>query len=175
MTDQEMQELLDQTLAAQSKNARFHRPQPPDAHLSTPASQADLSLLAGHAARLGTRIPPSYAQFLRLTDGIDDYMQLQRLSLRPAKGIVDAQEEDAEWDDFEPLHEFVIASGDTSDFIAFDYTRADDAGEMPVVWIDGRGDRTEFDDFVAFLRAQLEFQQSLLMANEADRSGLRDD
>jgi hypothetical protein len=173
MTDQEMREILETTLATQSKNARFQKRQVDAARLSGPVSPVDFARLERYAARHGTQVPPSFAQFLRITDGIEDYCQVAALSIRSAARVMESREIDDEWKDFAPLHEFVIASGDySSDFIAFDRDHPQATGELPVVWIDGRGDRTEFPDFVAFLREQLRFQVDVLATNEADRANL---
>jgi hypothetical protein len=172
MTDAQMRSMLESTLALQSKNAHFRKKKRPDAKLAQPASASALARLEQHIARLGIVVPPSFVQFLRISDGIDDYMQIQRLSLRSAKQIVDSRESDEEWDDFAPLHEFVIGSGDAGDFIAFDRSRVDSSGEMQVAWIDGSGDRTDFADFPKFLEEQHQFQTDVLAANEADRANL---
>ena len=175
MTNNQMKEILEATLALQSKNAIYQKEQLLDAHLASSVSETDLFLLKQHVARLGVNVPPSFIQFLLITDGIEDYMQLQSLSLRSAKQIVESQHSDGQWDDFAPLHEFVIASGDTSAFIAFDRSRVNPMGEMSVVWIDGTGSPTEFADFFNFLREQLQFQKDVLTVNEADRKNLPED
>jgi hypothetical protein len=172
--DDRMKEILELTLAIQSKNANYEGNKIPGAHLASPVTEVDLLKLKRHLARLEANIPPSFIQFLSITDGIEGYMQLQSLSLRSAKEIVESQQSDCQWDDFAPLHEFVIASGDTGAFIAFDRSRASPSGEMPVVWIDESGNRTEFSDFYKFLQEQLQFQKDVLAMNEADRANLQE-
>ena len=173
MTDEEMKEVLESTLMTQRENASYRKRPRPDAHLATPVAQADLSRLEKHVARLGVNVPPSFIQFLRLTDGIVDYMQINNLSLRSAKEIVDSQQiDDRDHDEFAPLHEFIFASGDTREFLAFDDSRVDPSGEMPVVWVDLRGQSIEFGDFPEFLREQLKFQKDVLKGKKGDRANL---
>jgi hypothetical protein len=175
MTEQEMRKLLESTLDLQRKIAAFKtRPRTP-AHLMNGVTPEHLAELSRHVARLGARIPPSFETCLRISDGIPDYLQLCNLSLRSAKEIVDLRAQDEGWNHFAPLHEFVISSGRTDDLLAFDHTRRDPAGEMLLVWVDGRGDRTEFETFEKLLLWNQDFQQSSLAAEQADRSHLDQD
>ncbi|MCP3143889.1 SMI1/KNR4 family protein [Pyxidicoccus xibeiensis] len=107
-------------------------------------------------------LPPSYRQLLRVSNGIPGYMQAEHLSLRSAGEIVASQDDDTQWDEHAPLHRFVIASGETYEFIAFDGTRSDATGEAPLIWVDPRRDVTELEGFEAFLLAQLHFQKDVL-------------
>lgn len=173
MTDADLKALLETTLSVQCRNAAFRTRRLPDGQLRAPVPDQELATLEQHVSRLGVSLPPTFKQFLRITNGVEGYMQYQRLSLRSAQQIVDAQESDElQWEDFAPLHELVIGSGETSDFIAFDHSRADPQGEMPVVVVDGSGGQTEFTDLEEFVRFQLKFQQDVLQSNEADRKNL---
>ena len=124
------------------------------------------ALLEAHLARQGMVLPPSYRQFLRVSNGLPGYMQTEHLSLRSAGEIVASQDDDTQWDEHDPLHRFVIASGETYEFIAFDGTRADATGEAPLFWMDLRGDVAELEGFEAFLLAQLQFQKDVLLEKE---------
>ena len=175
MTDTELKDLLTQTLELQRRNAVFDGRNADEGARRAPVSPEDLGLLEEHLQRMGARLPPSYRQLLHISDGVQGFMQFVELSLRSAREIVDLRESDEQWDDEAPLNDFVFASGETYEFVAFDWRQADAMGEAPVVWVDLRGDETRFDNFEAFVRAQWRFQQDVFQANQTDRAKLQDD
>lgn len=176
MNDEEMKAVLEKTLIAQSRNAAYDRSPAPGSTLQSPVSAEDLARLERHCARIGIPLPPSFRQFLLISDGIPGYMELEGMSLRSARQIVESAESDAEeWDEYDPLHKFVIVSGNTTEFIAFDERSIDAAGEPAVVWVDLRGDEASYASFEDLLRSQQEFQESVLRTKEADRTNLRGD
>jgi len=176
VNDEEMKATLEETLSAQSRNAAYRKSPPPDATLQVPVSAEDLALLERHCRRIGIPLPPSLRQFLRISDGIPGYMQLEGMSLRSAREIVDSAESDeGEWDEYDPLHKFVIVSGDTTEFIAFNERANDAAGEPAVVWVGLRGDETTYANLADLLWSQQQFQKDVLEAKEADRANLPDD
>lgn len=174
MNDEEMRNTLVETLELQSKNAQFRKRRPADAHLSPPVSEEELRALDTHLASQGLSAPPSYRQFLLISNGIADYMQLSRLSLRSARQVVEEYESDEEYEDFAPLHEFVISTGNTSDFLAFDRRTLTSDGEMAVVLVNGRGETTDYANFCTFLSEQRTFQSDVWEVNSADRDNLPD-
>lgn len=177
MNRAEMKAVLEQTLELQSQNEAFTNlnEQQPDAHLSDPIDMNELSRLTDFMARRGLPLPPSYVQLLHISNGIKDYMQLESLSLRTASELMEPEEDDDEWSDFSPLHEFVIASGNTSAFIAFDRNDVSPAGEMAVVWVDESGGTNRFENLPEFLLSQLAYQRDVLTANQGDRAQLPKD
>ncbi|CAL8480009.1 SMI1/KNR4 family protein [Caballeronia sp. S22] len=178
MNDAEMKCMLEQTLADQSRNAgyRMKESPAPQALLQAPVSAADLAALEAHCAHIGIAVPPSFRQFLQISDGVPDYMRYVGMSLRSALEIVEsAGSDEEEWDEYDPLHKFVIVAGDTAEFIAFDVHSIDTAGEPAVVWVGLRGDETTYANFEDLLWSQQRFQKDVLNANLADRANLPDD
>ena len=171
-----MKAMLEVTLGIQSRNAAFRKSPPREATLQQPVSVEDLARLERHCEDLKIQLSPSFRQFLRISDGIPSYMQLEGMSLRSACEIVEsAWSDEEEWDEHDPLHKFVIVSGDTTEFIAFDERSIDAAGELAVVWVGLRGDETTYANFEDLLWSQQQFQKDVLKANEADRANLPDD
>lgn len=176
MNDAEMKAMLEETLSSQGRNATYDESPEPHATLQQPVSAEDLAKLETHCERIGITLPPSFRQFLQISDGVPGYMQLENMSLRSAREIVESSKPDEEqWGEYDPLHKFVIVSGDTTEFIAFDERSIDAAGEPAVVWVGLRGDETTYADFEDLLWSQQQFQKDVLEANEADRANLRDD
>ncbi len=176
MNDAEMKTMLEETLDAQRRSAAYRPSPPPGATLRPPVSAEDLERLERHCAHTGIPLPPSFRRFLRISDGVPGYMQLEGMSLRSARDIVDsAAADEEEWDEYDPLHKFVIVSGDTTEFIAFDGRSIDAEGEPAVVWVGLRGDETSYANFEDLLWSQHRFQKDVLEAEEADRAKLPDD
>ncbi|MDR5741128.1 MULTISPECIES: SMI1/KNR4 family protein [unclassified Caballeronia] len=177
MNDDEMRAMLEETLRAQRANAAYRkkRAPTPTPTLRAPVSADDLAALEKHCAHIGIPLPPSFRQFLRISDGVPGYMQYVRMSLRSARDIVESADSDEEeWDDYDPLHKFVIVSGDTTEFIAFDERSIDSAGEPAVVWVGLSGDETAYANFEDLLWSQREFQKDVLEGHIADRGSLPD-
>jgi hypothetical protein len=171
-----MKAVLEETLRAQARSASHRKSPPPGATLQTPVSAEDLGLLERHCKRIGVPLPPSFRRFLLISDGVPGYMQLEGMSLRSSRDIVDsAGPDEAEWDEYDPLHKFVIVSGNTTEFIAFDERSIDAAGEPAIVWVGLRGDETTYANFEDLLWSQHRFQKDVLEAEEADRANLPDD
>jgi hypothetical protein len=176
MTDEELRKIITATLETQSKNAKFRTANRPDGVMAPPAPPAEIAELKKVLAKDRLVPPPSLLQLLGVCNGVRDYLQSQNVSLRSAKEIVSQRPEDLQWwDEFEPIHEFVFASGDTNTFVGFDRTRVDSRGEMPVVMITEQGDQFEYQDLEDFLRTQLQMQADYLAVNQKDRAGLADD
>ena len=175
MTRTELRAVIEETLSIQEKNAAYRRRRPPAATMRPPVSDTDLAALEALLAERGLALPPSFRTLLLVSDGVPNYMQAHRLSLRGAREIVASSESDEEWDDFEPLHKFVFASGQTGDFVAFDGSAPASSGELPVVLVDSDGSRTRYADLPEFLLEQLDVQRNVLETNLANRAGLPDD
>lgn len=89
MTDDEMREILTRTREAQCECLRFQGEKDTVSNpLAEPASEDELNKLSTHLARRGIQIPPSYRQFLKITNGSSRYRWLARFSLRSAAEIV---------------------------------------------------------------------------------------
>lgn len=182
MTNDEMKTMLEAILEAQQENARVRAQQRPVAQLAKPASPPELARLEAHLARLGLKLPPSFRQFLSITNGIDGFMQDDSLSMRSTGDIEERFHgkvaghiaDKSAWADFAPLCNFVVASGATSAFVAFD-PDTEEGGEMDVVMVTEDGGRVEFGSFEEFLEEQLTYQTDVLAAYHADHANLADD
>jgi hypothetical protein len=168
MKDAEMRTMLEETLQAHARNTAFRTKSPaPVAALQKPVSPGVLAQLERHCQRIGIALPPSFRQFLLISDGLPGYMEYVRMSLRSAEQIMaSAPEDEYEWDEYDPLHKFVIGSGDTMEFIAFDERSIDPAGEPAVVWVDLRGGETTYANFEDLLWSQREFQKDVWKATK---------
>lgn len=183
MTRDEMKAMLEEILETQRENARVRGQQRAATGLAKPATPPEIARLEAHLARIGAKLPPSFRQFLSITNGIDGFMQDENLSMRSALAIEERFAGTAKghiadpkaWADFAPLCNFVFASGETAAFVAFDPDTANDDGEMDVVMITEDGGRVEFGTFDEFLEEQLTYQTDVLEAYRADHADLADD
>ena len=173
MTDAEMRQLIQETVGAQHRAAAF-TPGAGLARLRAPASADALDRLAKYLSANGLRFPPSYRQFLSITDGIDDLMDRYGVSFRSADEVIAESASDKAWART-PVHRFVIASGNSNSFVGFDPRTVAPDGEMHVVLIDDIGDEDESDSLEQFLREQLDFFEDVVSGEQADRAGLKDD
>jgi hypothetical protein len=173
MTDAEMRLLIEETVRAQHAAAAFTLGAGL-ACLRAPASPDALVRLARHLSASGLHFPPSYRQFLGITDGIDDLMDRYGVSFRSADEVIAESASDKAWART-PVHRFVIASGNSNSFIGFDPRTVAPDGEMHVVLFDDIGEENESDSLEQFLREQLDFFQSVVAGEQADRASLKDD
>ncbi|GEM_PF-5515925 len=169
--------LVDQALDAIERADSFSSE---DAKRPVPNPPATLHAIAELEADLrerGISMPPSLRALLTHYDGVPEFMgPAEGLSLRSAREIVDAREDDeADWEELSPAASFVFMGGDSPAFVGFLPDSADDAGEMAVVHIDASGEETEYDGLVDYLESHLGYLNDVIESNEADRADLPDD
>lgn len=176
MTDQEMKELINETIALQYESDSLYTNAPVRAQPNPPAQPEEIQRLEGHLKDRNLTLPPSYRQLLGIYNGVRNFMKLDRLSLRSAKEIEKSHEDDFDWEDFAPLGDFVFGSGDeTAAFICFNPEVVDENGEMEVVIVDESGGTAECENLEAFLRWQLTYHKDVIERFHANRADLKDD
>ena len=175
MTDEDMKQLIQDIMEAQYEADRFSDDLATRATAHPPATSEELERLRQHLTSRGLSLPPSFAQFLRIHNGIADFLPSMELSLRSADMIEGACESDTEWKHISPAHRFVFASGDTAAFAGFVPDTADEQGEMRIVMVTESAETTEYDNFEEFLSDQLDYYNDVINAERADRAHLKDD
>jgi hypothetical protein len=155
MTNAEMRLLIEEAVRGQHRAATF-TPGAGLARLRAPASTEALARLATHLSANGLRFPPSYRQFLSITDGIDDLMDRYGVSFRSADEVIAESASDRAWA-WTPVHRFVIASGNSNSFVGFDPRTVAPDGEMHAVLFNDKGEENEADSLTQFLQDQIDF------------------
>jgi hypothetical protein len=174
ITREGMKLLIDEITETKFQLDRFYEDKPDRAIPGPPASDRDLRDLEAHLRRRHLPFPPSYRLLLSVYDGVRSPFDDPGLSLLSARGVIQG-EYSVDPQDFPTLSRFVIAAGNTPEFISFDPERAGPTGEMQVVHINSEGLEVRGDDLVQFLRDYLEYLQNALRLNRADREKLSDD
>jgi len=176
MTSDEMKVLIAATMAAQFEADTYSDDQPTRATAHPPATGKQLERLEAALKARGLAMPPSFAQFLRIHDGIDDFLPSLELSLRSCDAIIDSVAADiAEWQTVSTAHKFVFASGPTTAFAGFLPESVDARGEMRIVLMTDAGEPTNYSNFEQFLEDQLSYYRDVLRGEAADREDLQDD
>lgn len=192
MTDREMQKLLEEIQETQQQFLAFRtkdQTKPPRIQFSEPANEDELNQLSTHLARHNLEVPPSYRQFLRISNGIVRFRWEQSFSLRSTQRIIQQSLDDESWDDlaedyselddadtFGPVHRFIIGTGDITVVCAFDPDTVDEFGEMKIIEFDIEANPPKVhDNFEAFLRSDLTIYQQDLAREMQDRKDLADD
>jgi hypothetical protein len=176
MTKDEMNGLLHRLLDLERQTAGYHNLNLPAPQLRPPAAENEIAALREFLSRQSLSAPPSLLTLMSISNGISNFMVLERISLRSISEIIAEHDADAEeWEDeFASLSRFVIGAGTTSAILALDADREGEAGELAAVVVNGRGDRDEYESLPSFLRARLEYQESVLQGQHADRAKLPD-
>lgn len=176
MTDAEMNELIETTMATQYEADTYSADEPTHAHRHPPATEAEIARLEVWLRSRGLSLPPSFAQFLRLNDGIDDYIPSMGLALRSIAGIEAAAGSDENLAKMTAAYSFVFASGeDSSAVVGFVAGSEDATGEMPVEMLTESDDINRYGSFEKFLRDILKFYRDVVQGERADRAALKDD
>jgi hypothetical protein len=177
MTDQEMRELIRETMDLQYEADTYATDEPTRAVAHEPASSAELARLKQHLRSRGLPLPPSYAQFLRIHNGIERFVpSMLDLSLRSVAEVIDMEEDDRKLQPITPTFRFIVGAGDdTATSVGFIPDSADTAGEMKMVMLNESGEPTHYDDFVDFLRDQHSYYAGIVRVSRADRQDLKDD
>ena len=174
MTDAQMLELIQSTMRAQYEADTYSSDDPTEATPHPPASDEEIQRFEESLNRRGLPLPPSFAQFLRLHNGIDEYVR--GLSIRSIQAMEASREKDRRWKDTTPIHEFIFADDEYSSSIAgFVPGTQDERGELNVIVLSDRGEPNEYRDFTAFLQDQLSFYLGVLKAEKAERQDQQDD
>lgn len=176
MTIGEMTKLLHLLLELEKQNAIFHNLSLPAPQLRSPATEHDLTAFRNFLSSRSLVAPSSLLTLLCISNGISNFLVLERISLRSTWEIMEGHEADVvEWEDeFGPLSQLVIGAGETGAFLALDHTRPDQTGDFPAVVVDTGGRRDEYQSLPDFLWARLEYQQSVARGQLADRASLPD-
>jgi hypothetical protein len=176
MTDQEMSTLIDETIEARYEADTFFTDTPTQTKPNPPASIKDIARLADDLRRRGLSLPGSFTQFLRIHNGIQDYLPSMGLSIRSAEQILESVERDKGWKGIFQGYRFIFASGeDSSARVGFLPETLDARGEMQVIMRNETGETNEYSDFEEFLRDQLEYYRDVVSASRSDREELKDD
>ena len=176
MTIDEMKKLLAETMDAQFQADSFSDDEPSRATANPPATDKEIARLSAALKKRGLSLPPSYQQFLRIHDGIEDFLPSIELSMRSCEDVIDSYEEDVdEWKRISPAYKFVFASGDTTAFAGFVPDSVDAQGEMRVVMFNESGEKTDYASFQRFLEDQLSYYRDVIKGELADRADLEDD
>ena len=192
MTDLEMKKLLEEILDIQQQFLAFRtkdQTTPARIQFSKPATENELGQLSTHLARHDLETPPSYRQFLRISNGIVRFRWQQSFSLRSTERIIHQSQEDESWDDlaedyseldgaatFGPVHRFIIGTGDITVVCAFDPDTVDELGEMKIIEFDIEANPPKVHaNFEALLRSDLAIYRKDLTREIQDRKDLADD
>jgi hypothetical protein len=183
MTDNEFRTLLEQILDTQHKCVTFEDESTEKSKLSRPATDQELDQLSAHFEGRELRLPPSYRQFLKISNGVSMFRWDESFSLRSAAELIELAETDERWaglckefDDVGPVHRFIIGSGDLTTVCAFDPDTIDENGEMKLLEFDIEANPpTVHDNLEAFFRLELERHQEDLALELEDRADLEDD
>jgi hypothetical protein len=169
-----MKKLLDELIAARHQANGYYDEKsiPPSAN--PPAPPQDLAMLTTVLRQKNLSFPPSYRQLLSVYNGIYRLFEEPALTLLSARDVA-LGKHDILAKDFPELSRFVIAAGDTSEFISFDPAIVDAQGEMGVVHVNGYGDETRGDNLMQFLLDYQEYLKNVIDGNKADRDALKDD
>jgi hypothetical protein len=160
MTDEEMRFLIEEAVRGQHRAAALTAGAGL-ARLRAPASTEALARLATNLRANGLHFPPSYRQFLSITDGIDDLMDRYGVSFRPADEVIAGLANRQAWT-WTPVHRFVIASGNSNSFIGFDPRTVAPDGEMRAVLFNDKGEENEADSLPQFLQDQVDFFEDVV-------------
>ena len=171
-----MQRLLNEICETQLKvdSLTLSTPAKASEH-SAPATDTEIITLRANLAEQNLGLPPSFEQFLRITNGIKRYRYPERFNLRSISKLVGRKQSDKGWDFPAPLCDFVIGRGNATAQCSFDPGSIDSMGEMAVVEFNVEGTRTDHVNFEAFLRYDLAHHQFSLETEESDRANLADD
>src|SRR5690242_1080987 len=99
MTDEEMKQLIHNTMETQYEVDTLTADEPTRAKPRPPATPEQIARLEQHLGKRGLPLPPSFAQFLRICNGIEDYLPSMRLSIRSAAEIEESFQNDSVWKD----------------------------------------------------------------------------
>lgn len=163
MTEGELRSLLEEILDTQHKCVS--RRGRGISTLSSPITDQELQRLVDHLAGRGIRIPPSYGQLLKVSNGIPSFRFLES-----------ADTNDHRWRNLcqggvGPVHRFVIGFGDVTRVCAFDPDTADDAGELRLLEFAIEGNPPKVHESLeAFLHLELKHHQQGLVDLEANRA-----
>ena len=176
MTDAEMNEVVEATMAAQYEADTYSADEPTHAHRHPPATEAEIARLCGWLQSRGLALPPAFAQFLRLNNGIDDYIPSMGLSMRSIAAIEAAANADENLAEMTEAYRFVFASGEHSSAVVGFVAGSEAAsGEMAVQMLTESDDINRYDSFEEFLRDILSFYRDVVQGERADRAALKDD
>lgn len=144
------------------------RPKPGD-----PASEDDLRLLDRYLARNNLRAPNSYKLFLSIYNGIEHVLG-ESYSLLSVDAVVGEKYKILEENivEFPELCKFVIAAGNTPNFIGFDISNSPGEGNYPVVEVAADGSQWKLKSFEDFLLSYLAVLERNISAQIKDRENL---
>jgi hypothetical protein len=167
----QMKRLVDDIVKTKEILNGFYGIEPARPVPGAPAPSKELDALEKTLRRRGLPFPPSYRAFLAAHNGIEGFNAA--LNLVSAKAVTEPVDKALE-SDFPTLSKFVIARGNTPEFISLDPETAKGDGEMEVVWVMGDGGQFRYPNFGTFLRSLHDELQKTLAQEEADRKNLGD-
>lgn len=173
MKKNEVKDLVDQIIEAEYKVNSFYDEQPTRPKGNKSASNLELEQLDSHLAKKGFIAPDIYIKMLSVYNGVEnlfaDSFSLMSINevIEEDYGILDEM-----IDDFPSCCEFVIAGGNTTEFIGFDISESSEDGGYQVVWVSDEGDEWRSENFEAFLKDYLLQLESNILSQEKDRKNL---
>jgi hypothetical protein len=175
MREEDMKELLDRIIEAKYKENSFFYDNPIRPKPGGPANGDDLRQLDLYLAAKGLTAPKAYRLFLSVYNGIEHVLG-PSYSLLPVGAVIGEQydilEENIE--EFPNYCEFVIAAGNTPNFIGFDINTSSAEGGYEVVEVAADGGEWRLKNFEDFLISYLAVLERNILAQEKDRENLDD-
>ncbi|MDY0743289.1 SMI1/KNR4 family protein [Paucibacter sp. R3-3] len=132
---------------------------------AAPAPVNDIARLRASLEQSGLHLPPSYAAFLAVCDGMEGYRSgfsllcVAKVLRPPAATFVRR---------YPGYARFIIGLGESLEFLAFDPDKAH-GDEYDVVFVADDGEETRYDDFEAYLTERLEQVRAAIDRERADR------
>jgi hypothetical protein len=169
-----MKDLLDRIIEAKYKENSFFYDHPVRPKPGAPADEYQLGQLDDYLARKGLRVPPGYREYLSIYNGIESVFNYS-LSLLPVAEVMrdDHGIVEETIDEFPTCCQFVIAAGNTPEFIAFDTATWHTELGYEAVWV--TADTTEWrqKSFEDLLTSYLDVLERNISAQENDRKNLQ--
>lgn len=170
----DMKELLDKIIDATYRSDLFFYKKPVRPNPNAPASTADLRRLDEFLASQGLEMPPSYRSCLSIYNGIQGFLAPDYSLLSVDEVIAMTKLLSSRFDDeFPELVQFVIAGGDTPNFMAFDVTTAPAGEGYEVGEVTGEGRGVRYQSFQQFLIELLKNLEQTIREEQRDRKKLK--
>jgi len=169
-----MKQLLDTIIEATFKANSFFSKRPIRPAPGPPASPDELRQLDAFLAGKGLQAPPGYRSFLSVYNGIENLLA-KRYSLLSIEQVIGGKYELLEENEEEYPHlcQFVLAAGNTSNFMGFDIRTPASGNGYEVAEITAEGKEWRYASFAAFLQAYLANTEQAIREEEADRANLK--
>lgn len=135
-----------------------------------PATTEELTGLEEYLHKRGLFLPPSYRAFLTISNGLEGFRSY--FSLLNAKEVM-IPPNPSHQRGYPSLSRFIIGTGNSLEFVAFDPDKVADS-EMEVVSVADDGEESRYPDFNQYLHMRLGQLLHAIELERADRKGLKD-